>query len=123
MLLSLEVNRVETRDACNEGFVAATELADYLSEKGVPFREAHGIVQEVVRHCRTEKIRLDELTVEELREIHASFDEGALALLEVESVVAAKTSRGGTAPVRVREQLALFRKTIGLLPKKGTRRS
>jgi argininosuccinate lyase len=106
MIATLTVRADRMRAACDQGFLAATELADYLTEKGVPFRQAHGVVKRVVAYCEAQRIRLDELTLEELRRFDAAFDAGALRVLSMEQVVRVKSSAGGTAPPQVRRQIA-----------------
>jgi argininosuccinate lyase len=100
------------RALCDRGFLAATELADYLTEEGIPFRTAHGVVKRIVAYCESQKIRLDELTLEELRRFDPHFDSGALRVLSVDQVVHVKDSYGGTSPRRVREQLARLRRLL-----------
>lgn len=110
MIATMVIRAERMRSLCDKGFLAATELADYLTEQGVPFRTAHGVVKRVVAYCETQKIRLDELTLEELKRFDDSFDAGALKVLSIDNVVHVKDSEGGTAPRRVREQLAQLRK-------------
>jgi argininosuccinate lyase len=86
-------------------FVAATELADYLAKKSLPFRAAHGVVGAIVRYCEEKKKMLQELTIAELQPFSPLFAADVLDLLAPDRVSAAKTSPGGTAPARVREQL------------------
>jgi argininosuccinate lyase len=105
MLATMVVRADRMRALCDRGFLAATELADYLTEKGVPFRTAHGVIKRVVAYCEAQHIRLDELTAEELQRFDAHFDAGALGVLSVDQVVHVKDSVGGTSPRRVREQI------------------
>ena len=92
---------------------AATEIADYLAGKGLPFRDAHQISGEMVRYAESRGKGLDELTLEELRRYSNLIETDLLSLLTPQAVVAAKTSRGGTAPERVREQLVKAREMVG----------
>ncbi len=92
---------------------AATEIADYLAGKGLPFRDAHQISGEVVRYAESRGKGLDELTLEELRRYSNLIETDLLSLLTPQAVAAAKTSRGGTAPERVREQLVKAREMVG----------
>jgi len=114
MIATMVVRAERMRSLCDRGFLSATELADYLTEKGVPFRTAHGVVKRVVAYCEGQHIRLDELTQEELARFDEHFDEGALKVLSVDQVVHVKDSIGGTSPRRVREQLAQLKKAIRL---------
>ena len=112
MIATMAVNAERMRALCSRGFLAATELADYLTEKDIPFRTAHGVVKRVVAYCESQHIRLDELTLEELRRFERAFDAGALSVLSVDQVVHVKDSEGGTAPRRVREQIARLKRLI-----------
>ena len=91
--------------AAGGGFSTATDVADYLVRMGVPFREAHEITGAAVRKCESSARELWDLTLQEWRELDARFDEKVHEVVQVEGSVAARTSAGGTAPARVREQL------------------
>src|SRR6202142_193051 len=112
MIATMVVRADRMRALCDRGFLAATELADYLTEKGTPFRTAHGVVKRVVAYCETQRMRLDDLTLEELRRFDAHFDAGAQKVLSIDQVVHVKDSFGGTSPRRVREQIALLKKLL-----------
>ncbi|HEX8551253.1 MAG TPA: argininosuccinate lyase [Abditibacteriaceae bacterium] len=89
-----------------DGFSTATDVADFLVTRGVPFREAHEITGATVRYCETHGKELHDLTPEEWRTLDAHFDTDMSQVVSVESSVAARNSEGGTAPTQVREQLA-----------------
>ncbi len=93
-------------------FSNATDLADDLAEKGVPFREAHEVVGQVVRDCIKDRIALEELSLEQLRHYHPRFDEVSKAKLDPIRVLSARNSFGGTAPKRVREQIELAKSRL-----------
>jgi len=112
MVATMTLRADRMRALCDRGFLAATELADYLTGKGIPFRSAHGVVKRVVAYCEGQRIRLEELTLEELRRFNAHFDQGTLKVLSVDQVVHVKDSYGGTSPRRVREQLGRLKKLI-----------
>ncbi|MDY0340765.1 MAG: argininosuccinate lyase [Coriobacteriia bacterium] len=105
MLVTMRVNVGRMREGARGGFMAATDLADYLAARGVPFREAHEIVGMLVLVCERRGQRLDDLTLAELREASAVFDEDVLGAVGIDAVVARRDTAGGTAPVRVAEQL------------------
>ncbi|MDR2586734.1 MAG: argininosuccinate lyase [Coriobacteriales bacterium] len=107
MLATMTVNAEAMRAGAQGGFMAATDLADFLAARGVPFRDAHEVVGRLVLVAEKSGRTLEELTLEELRTASPVFDEEALEALKIENVVARRTSTGGTAPVRVAEQLAL----------------
>ena len=88
-----------------DGNILATDLADYLVGKGAPFREAHRVVGELVLHCEGAGLDLTELTIEDLRGISPSFEEDAIALLEIGSSPDRRNLPGGTGPRAVADQL------------------
>ena len=91
------------------GFSLATDVADHLVRTRVPFAVAHEVAGETVRYCEERGITLQDLTAEDLPRISPHLDAGVLEVLTVEGSVAARDGRGGTAPVRVREQAAELR--------------
>ena len=99
-------------ETASEGFLEATELADYLVTKGAPFREAHGIIGQIVLHLTRAKRKLPDLSLEELREFSDKFDDDALALLDLKVAVARRDHPGGTAHTRVAEALQNARRRL-----------
>ena len=100
-----QFNIERMKNVAGGGFSTATDVADYLVRRGVPFREAHEITGAAVRLCENSQRELPALTLAQWRELDERFDEGVLEAVGVEGSVAARVSQGGTAPVRVREQL------------------
>ncbi len=98
--------RTERMRAALQGdFSTATELADYLVRKGLPFREAHHIVGRIVRECLQQGIGLENLTLEQLQRHHPRFEQDALEVIDPERAVRARTLLGGTAPESVAHQI------------------
>jgi argininosuccinate lyase len=93
------------RDASEAGYTLATELADYLATRGIPFRDAHAIVGAVVRAAIAEGKHLSALTLEELRAFSPAFEADVLEWLTPEAAVARRSATGGTAPANVRREL------------------
>ena len=91
--------------ALRDGFVTATELADYLTTKDVPFREAHEIVGKIVADCVEKNLRLDDLSVEQLMKFSEKFDADALEWLDIEKAIERRDLPGG--PARRQVSLAL----------------
>ncbi len=112
MVATMVVRADRMRALCDRGFLAATELADYLTAKGTPFRTAHGVVKRIVAYCEGQHIRLDELTQEELQRFDTAFDAGALGVLSVDQVVHVKDSQGGTSPRRVKQQIQQLKRLV-----------
>jgi argininosuccinate lyase len=115
MIADAEFRTDRMRQAAELGYATATDLADWLvREAGVPFREAHHITGAAVRAAETKGVALDSLSLDELKAIDSRIDERVFSALSVASSVAARTSYGGTAPERVREQVAAARKSLGM---------
>lgn len=106
MVPRLRVNAERMRAAALAGFTLATELADYLATKGVPFREAHAVVGAVVRQSLASGRPLDQLTVAELRRFSPKFGADVRRWLTLEAAVGRRRAPGGTAPRNVRRELA-----------------
>jgi argininosuccinate lyase len=112
MLASLTFRTDRMRRAAGENFATATDLADYLVRKAVPFRQAHALIGKIVRFCETEGKTLDGLSLVELRRFSPLFDDDAKDALTVEASLRARAVTGGTAPDAVRRSLALARSQI-----------
>jgi argininosuccinate lyase len=93
------------RAASSGGFSTATDVADYLVRRGLPFREAHEVVGKVVQVCESQNKQLEELALYEWQNIDERFDNRVLDCVKVEDSVSARDSYGGKSPSRVREQL------------------
>ena len=100
--LTLDVERVT--NLAGESYMLATDMADYLVGKGVPFRQAHGIMRELCRYCEAQGKALQALTLEEYRRFSPHFD-SEVYHITAESSTAARDNPGGTAPNRVAEAL------------------
>jgi argininosuccinate lyase len=94
------------------GFALATDLAEYLVARGVPFREAHEAVGAIVRDTVAMRLTLTDLTLEDLRRYSAKFEAGAMATLSVDGSLRARKLPGGPAPNTVRRQLRRLRRDI-----------
>jgi argininosuccinate lyase len=105
MLSSIRFDPQRLSDAASDEFLAATDVADLLVKRGMPFREAHGVVGGLVRTALEKGKRLSELTPQELADRSPLLDDGFYALLRDRAWLESKVSRGGTSLARVREQL------------------
>ncbi|HYE89470.1 MAG TPA: argininosuccinate lyase [Terriglobales bacterium] len=112
MLASLTFRADRMRRAAGEHFATATDLADYLVKKGLPFRDAHGIVGNVVRHAIAAGKELDALSLDELRGFSPLIEKDVHAALTVDASLAARAVSGGTAPDAVRRALAEARRLL-----------
>ena len=109
MLPKITVNGSRTRHAAGRAYSNATDLADYLAKKGLPFREAHEVVGKLVALGLQEGKDLQDLGLESMQEVSSLIEEDVYAALNLEAVVDARTSYGGTARVQVEEQIAKAR--------------
>jgi argininosuccinate lyase len=98
--------------ATHRGFLEATDLADYLAARGLPFRDAHEVVGKLVLHCTKKSLRLPELSLVELQTFSPLFDGDVLKIMTPEAIVRRRDTIGGTAPRRVRAALAHARKRL-----------
>jgi argininosuccinate lyase len=98
----LRFDRETMRRAAERGMLTATDLADHLARRGVPFREAHEIVGRVVRDRLALKKDLAGITLGELRSVDPRFGDSAVDEIDVSRSLASRSSSGGTAPERVR---------------------
>ncbi|MCK8824951.1 argininosuccinate lyase [Fuchsiella alkaliacetigena] len=101
MLAKTTFNQQRLESTAEEGFTNATDVADYLVEKGLPFREAHEVVGKTVLYCIEENKKLRDLTMEEWDKFSAVFDEDIYAKITIESSVDARSSVGGPAKKEV----------------------
>lgn len=107
MVHDWKVNKEKMRAACEDGFLTATDLADWLvQELSIPFREAHHTTGKIVALSARQNKKLHELPLAELQTIEPRINKNVFAVLTVEGSLARRTSHGGTAPARVREALA-----------------
>lgn len=106
VLDNLSINEERTRAAATKGYLNATELADYLVKKGVPFRTAHDAVGKVVLLGLEHGKELNELTLDEMRSVLPDIDGHVFDALSLEKTLSNKAVKGGTAPLRVAESLA-----------------
>jgi argininosuccinate lyase len=112
MLTGVRFSRESMQDAADDEMLAATDVADLLVRRGVPFREAHGIVAGLVRAAVDSDRQLSQLTREELTAHSDALDDAYYEVLEQRSWLESKVSEGGTALARVREQIALARDVL-----------
>ena len=113
MLRGIKVNKEAMRRAVLEGFATATDLADYLVKKGLPFRDAHAAVARAVRHAEAKGCDLADLPLDELRQFSALADQDVYAVLTPEGSIASRKHVGGTAPEQVRQAILMARGELG----------
>ena len=106
---SITVKAEAMERAAKKGHATATDLADYLVRKGLPFRDAHEVVARIVKAAIAEGSELAALPIAQLRSFHPDIDEDVYAIISLRGSLDARAGIGGTAPTRVREQIARHR--------------
>lgn len=106
------VDEDRARDAATKGYLNATELADYLVKKGIPFRTAHEAVGKLVLLGLDHGNELGELSIDEIRSISPDIDENVFEALSLEETLASKSAIGGTSPEQVEKQLQGARESL-----------
>lgn len=99
--------------ATKEGFLNATDFADYLVGKGVAFREAHEVSAKLVADCLAKGKSLEDLSMEEWQDVHPSVREDVLAAINIQNVLACRQSQGAPSPKSVHEQIEILRSRLG----------
>lgn len=112
MMRGITVNKDNMRQAASEGFATATDLADYLVKKGMPFRDAHEVVALAVRHAVEQKVDLSDLSLATLQQFAPSISEDVFAVLTLEGSLQSRNHIGGTAPVQVKAAIVRAREAI-----------
>jgi len=112
MVSGARFQRARLDSAVGDELLGATDVADLLVRRGVPFREAHGVVGELVRRSLAEGRALSSWAPSELASVHPALDEEVALVLDSDRVLQSKVSEGGTALIRVREQIARARTLV-----------
>ena len=108
----LKLNCDRALEAAKGGYSNATELADYLVSKGIPFREAHSIVGRAVLYAIEQKKPLEDLSVEEFRKFSPVVGDDVYAPLQVENILAKRDIKGGTAPAQTAREIASLKEML-----------
>ncbi len=112
MISSAEFNTEKMRESCMGGFLNATDLADYLVKKGVPFRTAHGISAKAVRLAIEQNVRLEDLTLEQLKQCSPKIEGDVYDAIKIESCVDARKTLGGTSGESTKKQIAALKEFV-----------
>ena len=115
MLATMRVLEKNMRTAAAKGFINATDCADYLVTKGLPFRTAYKITGEIVGCCVENEKTLETMTLEEYRQFSELFGEDLFAAIDMDACVAKRTSAGGASPAAVDREIAWARKRLAQL--------
>ncbi|MEW9900405.1 argininosuccinate lyase [Chitinivorax sp. PXF-14] len=114
MMRGITVKKEAMRAAALQGFATATDLADYLVKRGLPFRDAHETVARAVRFAEQKGCDLADLSLAELQAFHASIEQDVFAVLTLEGSLNSRNHIGGTAPAQVRAAVVEARRLLGL---------
>jgi argininosuccinate lyase len=123
MIATTDFDRAKMLAAAPTGFSLATEIADYLAKKHIPFAQAHESAGKCVALCESTSRELHELTPAELQSIHPSLDEGVLGVLSVSGALNSRTTSGGTAPSLVLTQIKTAQSENDVTRKEISRKS
>jgi len=105
MISTMKINGDKMLAACNSGFILATDIADYLVGKGIPFRTAHIITGRIVNYCLENKKTLNKLSLNEWKKFSPKFDATVYGVLDIKKAVEKRASLGGTSSKSVKKQL------------------
>lgn len=112
MLKTMQVNRDTMAFGAKGGFTNATDLADYMAKKGVPFREAHELVGRIVLQCSKKGIGLEDLSLSDYQELSPIFEEDLFSSIGIEHCVRARKITGGPSPDTVAEGIKVSRQAL-----------
>ncbi|MBC7190132.1 argininosuccinate lyase [Candidatus Aerophobetes bacterium] len=112
MLPEIKFNKERMKEACGSGYITATDIAEYLVKKGVPFRNAHEITGKIVLYCNEKGKNLNELSIKELKKFSPKIEKDLYAILTPEGSIDSKNSYGSTSKKSVKEQIRMLRKRL-----------
>lgn len=112
MVTNMKLNKEEMVKTAGKGFQTATDLVYYLVGKGVPFRQAHGIIGRIISYCEDSNMQLEYLSIQELKKFSDKFSFDAQKILGIENSVNSKDVIGGTSPIRVKEEIKAAKRQL-----------
>jgi argininosuccinate lyase len=119
MLTGVQVNQQAMRQAALRGHATATDLADYLTKKGIPFRDAHEIVAKTVQFAEQKGCDLNDLELNELQQFSAQIDTSIFAVLTLEGSMESRKHIGGTAPEQVQAAIYQAKQWLAMVDPKN----
>lgn len=108
MIDTMKFNKDVMRKSANNGFTNATDAADYLVKKGVPFRDAHGIVGRIVLYCIDKGIAIDDMSIDELKAISPVFEEDVFDAISMETCVSTRCTVGAPSKTSMDKVIAVY---------------
>ncbi|GEN51167.1 argininosuccinate lyase [Alkalibacterium pelagium] len=115
MVDTMSANVDRMRDAASKGFINATDCADYLTKKGLPFREAYGVIGGLVKYCIEEDLTLKDLPLETYQSYHELFEQDIYSVIDLSTCVNIRDIEGGPAPSAVKKQLAMLKEQLEIV--------
>ena len=112
LIKSIKFNKKEINKNIHSGFMTATDLADYLAKKNIPFRDAHHITGQIVAHCEKKNLKLFELELKEFRSFSNKIDADIYKVIDNKASMDSKKSYGGTATKNIKKMISLYKKII-----------
>ena len=112
LLKSIKFNKDSIKDKLKSGFLLATDIADSIVKSGIPFRQAHGIVKQIILYCEKNKKTLFDLKLIELKKFHKKFNKTTLTLLNYDKSIKNKKSYGSTSYQSVKLQIETAKKLV-----------
>lgn len=112
IIATIKFNQARMQRAAEENFATATDAAEYLAAKGMPFREAHEVVGKLVKYCLGKNLSFIDLDLETFKDFSPLFDRDILDVIRVRRAVERRQSEGGTSPERVTEQITKAKKLL-----------
>ena len=116
MLATMKFNKEVMRKSANHGFTNATDAADYLVNHGVPFRDAHGIIGQIVLYCIDKKIAIDDMSIEEFKQFSDVFEQDVYDAISMETCVNKRLTIGAPGKAAMENVIALERKYLNENP-------
>jgi argininosuccinate lyase len=115
MLKSITFNTKNMNKAAGGGYSAATDVADYLAKKGLPFRDAHAVTGAIVRSCIEKNITLDKMSAVDYKAFSPLFNDDITDIVKIKNVVEARKAIGGTAKPSVQSNIKSLKKRLTIL--------
>jgi argininosuccinate lyase len=114
MIGALKFNTARMGEAASGGFSTATDVAEYLVEKGLPFRKAHEVTGKIVRRCEKSGLRLEDLPVSDFKRFSGLFGKDIKPRLGIEKSVLSRATEGGTSPRQVKRQIRRLKRILSI---------
>ena len=112
MIKTMKTQKDKMMSAAKKGFINATDVADYLTKKGMPFRDAYKLTGQIVTYCENNGKVLDEVSLEEYKKMSDLFEEDIYKTIDLSNCVNSRNSEGGTSSTQVKKQIDFITKSI-----------